>query len=277
MSVDPSSSRGLRPALFSLFAFFLVSSGCVEREPGHNEDWSVSIPGAILLDDAFPDLVVEITYAGERRPSAVALAALEETLRTHTAKGSITILSPRGIDSFPADVRSHDDAIRIHDEVRMLGRGTWPWNGSTFYMHILYLNGQLEEPGAGFYHGNGRITVMGDAIYTQIGPVLVADGPDTVLNERVERRILVHEVGHAFGLVNCGIPMVRPHEAGDSECHSDQTRSVLHETGWTPPDDSPSRSLADTLEVNWRLDAYDVEDLTAFKKTGRTFNGTAPN
>lgn len=275
LRLNQSSPRGLRPALFLLSLLTVSSSGCFGEPTYGQEGWGISYPGAILLDDAFNQLVVEFTYTGDRAPSALALSAFEKTLREQTMKDSITLLAPRRIDPVhPAD-RSHGEVRRIHDQVRQFGNGDWPWDDRTFFVHVLYLNGNITEGAAGAYHGAGRITIMTDHIFTQVASVGTRE-PRTSFEELGERRMLVHELGHAFGLVNCEIPMVRFHESVPHTCHSDQTRSVLNGTSWTPPGDDPHRSVKDTLEVNWHFDEYDLEDVASFKRTGRTFTGKAP-
>jgi hypothetical protein len=46
--------------------------------------------------------------------------------------------------------------------------------------------------------------------------------------ERLERSTLLHESGHAIGLVDNGLAMVRPHEDAQNKGHSSDARSVMY-------------------------------------------------
>ena len=79
------------------------------------------------------------------------------------------------------------------------------------------------------------------------------------LAQDVERTVLVHEFGHLFGLVDCGIPAVVERSDPDSACHSAASGSVMwagihHE--WTL-----EQVLRDGAAPIGRFDQHDWEDL----------------
>lgn len=121
-------------------------------------------------------------------------------------------------------------------------------------LHVVYLPGELEED------------VMGRAI-GRVAFVL-PDPPDTPDGRRVlprdefaERALLVHEVGHALGLVNNGVPMVTAREAEGG--HSTHPESVMY--GGTHVG-TVCEPVADNRCWPYRFDADDLADFEAFRE-----------
>lgn len=261
-----------------LFLFLLLFGGCIawpDHEPTSASLWTWSSEAAILSDDALTELVVEIDYAGTYEPSALALAALDETLHRYTEKHKITILPPTPVPAF-SGVHSVDDARQYHKQTRDHATAREPWIGNVYYLHILYLNGQMEDTArVGFYVEN-EITILSDLLTSIVGPY-VMELPGGIREDQMERKTLIHELGHAFGLVNCGVPMIRPHEDPNSPCHNTNPRSVMSGWNWTRPEEDPVQSAKEILEINWRFDADDEADLARFRSTAVTFVGERPS
>lgn len=134
-------------------------------------------------------------------------------------------------------------------------------------MHALFLDGEYQRDnvaglafaGSGFALFKGEIrekTCSNDA--------LVCDG---VREWKVTRSVAVHEAGHLFGLVNCPLPMVTPHEMtsdpnpetepNEGKCHSQNDDSVMF---WKV---ERSRGLDDLIgegDVPSTFDDKDIQD-----------------
>lgn len=254
--------------LLSLSIFLLA--GCADAQADRPPTRSWRYAAALLLDDAFPNLVVEIDYAGDYVPSNVALDALRVTLEQETQKHSIVILDPTPVAPFPGE-HSDKEARRYHAETRNHGTAQHPWEGDTYFLHILYLNGAMEDTRTlGTFHGTGEITLLSDLFVAALGPYF-GELPGDVRKDQVERKALIHELGHGFGLVGCGIPMLRNHVDPGSECHSSNPRSVMSYWNWTRPEDDAVRSVQETLEVPWQFDDDDRADMSSFRAWGTTF------
>ncbi len=267
--VRTTPGRGRHVAPLLLLSTVLMA-GCWDDSGtyGSNRWWSPA--AAILLDDALTDIVVEVDYSGDYKPSPLTLSALQYSLETYTAKQRVTILEPTPIPPF-AGVHSHDDVQSFHRQTRDFATQEQPWDGRTFHMHILYLNGNMEKPTLGYYVKNGEITILSDLLTSAIGP-MTGELPGRIREDQVERKTLIHELGHAFGLVNLEVPMVRDHEDPNNRGHSSNPRSVMSYWNWTTPQEDPRRSAEETIDVPWQFDEYDQEDLTAFRASARTFS-----
>lgn len=94
------------------------------------------------------------------------------------------------------------------------------------------------------------------------------EGSETAAPRAVlEAVVLVHEFGHALGLVGCGIPMQAPHADGASPCHSANVTSLMHArvariAAW------PAWST-DSAFGPFAWDAHDLADLEAFRDAAR--------
>jgi hypothetical protein len=141
-------------------------------------------------------------------------------------------------------------------------------------LRVFYLDGKLGNTtygeAAGSY-GQDEIDMYPD---TFRGRTVVSLGPAVIpyldANKRdliYENEVLLHEAGHAMGLVNNGIPMVHDHvDASETcRCHSSNSASIMHsgvdaiplEYTWLKSSDLPRRDF----------DSDDLADIKAFQDT----------
>lgn len=124
-------------------------------------------------------------------------------------------------------------------------------------MHVVYVKGGSDHDTSnskvlGVFFQNGRIAMFPDAIN---GGGLLGSPFGAA---EVERAVIVHEFGHAIGLVNLGIPMQRDHEDDEHEKHSSNPQSVMY---WKVETTLGLSTLTGTLPNDF--DADDRADLQA--------------
>lgn len=185
----------------------------------------------VLAAAPFTDLVVEIDHAPGRAPSRLAQDHLLAQLRAVTSKPAdrISIVLE---ESLPDEARTWtaDDLVALERQTRSTQHVA-----PVAVLHVLYPAGVFTAEDA------VGVTISGPVI----GPVVVfLDKMDEFrapipgvpalpvaypadARDQMERVTLLHEAGHAMGLVDNGLPMVRPHEDAQSEGHSDNPRSVM--------------------------------------------------
>lgn len=206
-------------------AIVILASGCVapQRGPPLTID---EIPRALLWQSPFPDLLVEVDYARDP-PSDLAFEALIEMLQETTLKENVSFLGP---SLLPEKFRSSrewslEDLYALQGETRDgAPRGAYG-NGTRALIHIVYLLGSIKElPNAVGLEMEGTAFVFGSTspLRNVTRTVLPETGPI------FERAILIHEIGHMFGLVDAGIPMVVPHADPESPHHSRSRESVMY-------------------------------------------------
>ena len=121
----------------------------------------------------------------------------------------------------------------VSDELELAGKGasgvwtfaelsaladqtfTQPQSGSTIRMHILFVDGQYENPDVlGIAWASQHLVLFKDVIQRHC-----SQDPVNLLGDQVciaaEQGVWLHEVGHLLGLVNNGLQMAQPHEDSD--------------------------------------------------------------
>ena len=151
--------------------------------------------------------IVEVDVVGNAAPPSGVLDFVKNRLQSVVTK-------PGGVEfrideTAPArgGAWSDNDILQYDDHTQDLDTG-----GKTVVLHLLVLDGNYETNGVlGVTYSRGGATgpiaIFSQSLRDGCGPVCL--GGVTVPFEAV----IVHEFGHAMGLVNNGIPMVHPHEA----------------------------------------------------------------
>lgn len=95
--------------------------------------------------------------------------------------------------------------------------------------------------------------------------VVLSVGGDAVSQRYVEQGTAVHELGHAVGLVNNGLPMVVAHEDGTHPKHSSNTSCVMF---WQVESKSDILSSLAGVILGNKLDLFGTESL----QDGRSYH-----
>lgn len=228
---------------------------------------------AMLTRVPYPNLVVEVDFVKGREPTALAINALIETLEAVTEKDRIFLLDfqelPESDPRFSQDANWTDStAYQVHEQYFDSGEAatTRYGSGPNATLHVLYLNGRgASSSGAesyGFQQYNA-IYIFADRIRDGT-PTENRDVPrvPNLAAERLERCILIHEAGHALGLVNHGAPMTHDRLSEDGR-HSTNKESVMylgiHGTyAFLDP-------VTGEESTPYRFDQHDLADLAAVR------------
>ncbi|HWG91246.1 MAG TPA: hypothetical protein VNZ52_10410 [Candidatus Thermoplasmatota archaeon] len=260
-------------AVAPLLGVFIILSGClsegtVDRQPRIPSTFE-TLQTALLLTDRFPNVTVEIDYVEGKAPGRESLENIRRALLEVAQKERVTLLEPAVIRDVVPDRARQWTVDEVHDLDRRtrdfpVAPGTYGLEG-TAYLHVLYLDGEGSvdgRPAAGL-EGDGWLALWPDTFnHTEddvVPPHQIYPYP-----ELRETKVLLHELGHAFGLVNCGIPMVTPREDPDSRCHSTSEESVMYvHTDWM--DSRLGRFTGKLAYPTW-FDDDDLEDIRAFQR-----------
>ena len=262
---------GGRLALALLLLALLA--GCVGPRQEDAPDYRRLQSEALLTRVPFPALVVEVDYAKGREPSPLALDALMATLAEVADKEEIVLLPPRQL---PDEPRFRGEAVWTTDEAYAVHAAFFDsgpvstvrfGQGRNATLHVLYLNGHDGGNGGdgayGFQHYNVAY-LFPDRI--RDGTPVASDAAPRFPNlaaDRIERAVLVHEVGHALGLVDRGAPMLHERLTEDG-AHSRYKGSVMY------PSLHGTFAVLDPLlgedSTPYRFDRYDLADLAAVRQ-----------
>lgn len=211
--------------------------------------------------------MVEIDYVEPHKPSDLAVEALRSTIKAVTEKRTVSFLS---LSIIPAQSGSYglSDLERIHNETFESGESGRFGNGTRAELHVLYLNGEdANRSSMGVLLTSGAIILFPETFEKNPGPVSVgAVGKAGGFSPKWERHVLIHEFGHAVGLVDCGVPSLKPHSDPTSKCHSSNPKSVMAVHGPRPSADPEAYARSLTEDPAWQFDEDDLADLAAYRK-----------
>lgn len=211
----------MRGPLPVALALALLAAGCVlgPREPArpYYEE--------LLAASPFTDLIIEIDHAPERAPSLLAQEHLVGELRNVTSKTRVSVLVEETLRDEPAKRWTPEALVALEAGTRSTAH-----DAPIAVLHVLYPAGEYERDGvAGVTVSGpllGPVTVFLDTIERVRAPLGNVPLPRQARDE-IERATLLHEAGHAMGLVNNGLPMVRDHEDDENPGHSTNSESVM--------------------------------------------------
>lgn len=211
-----------------------------------------------------PKLVVEIDFPSGAAPNAEAKALLKSTLAEVTGRDAsrIEFVEEGEIPSAPDKKYTINELIALENEHR--DRHT---SGDTAALYILYVAGGASDDSGdarvlGVTYRGTSIAIMKGNIQasTRSGPL----GLPTVDEKCIERSVLVHEFGHAAGLVNLGAPMVHPHEDAGHRGHSSSKDSVMYYAVENSVD-LFALFTGGCSDIPYRFDANDKADLAGLR------------
>lgn len=201
-----------------VLAWLALAAGCVDPEP------EVPYSAALVGGEPFSELIVEIDHAPDHEPSVAAREHLIQELRNVTSKSKVSIDLDASLAEDARRVWTSEELVELERTTR-----THEHAAPVAVLHVLYPPGSHEKSGI------VGITVSGADVATvvvfldRIGEFDPGAGVALPYpaSEEVEKATLLHEAGHAMGLVNNGLPMVRPHEDPQSPGHSANRDSVM--------------------------------------------------
>lgn len=219
-----------------MLALSIASGGCLTKVLGGGGP----APIDFVSSKTYTKMVVEVdTIQGMEPPSG--------TLDFAKARLDSVLSKPAGIEfrqdeTLPArggawsvkDIEQYDAA---HQGVRT--------GGGTAALHLLFVDGHSDADSSNArVLGSTLTSTSATGKVTRTGPIVIFTqsirDSCTLLSSSpcadatsMWRAVLVHELGHAIGLVNNGIPMVKPHEAAacngaPDQKHSTNTNSVMN-------------------------------------------------
>lgn len=253
----------------------VLTAGCFSATQPRDDPLLLTREAAILWSVPYPKLLVEVDYLPGSPPSTFALDNLAAVAKAQTLKREVRVLPPVEIADEGLRRKGEswtlEEIYRVHEATFSSGA---PWRlgqGDTAFLHVIYLDSLLE------YEYNGKSTAAvglssRNVIYVFRSDAVLDDGPlrevrdprsGTPMQQVRETGTLLHELGHAMGLVNNGIPMVRPHNDPEDPAHSRNPESIMS-GGWDIVSEFRMRAARGD-EPSLRFDDDDLADLEAFR------------
>lgn len=245
----------LRKAV-AVVALAVLASGCVDVLGAPS---GPTLPQALLWRSVASSIIVEVDAVAGMEPDVAALDLLRTTLAEVTGK-PVAVTGPSAI---PAQGGGYDvgDLLRIHRETAFFGSDRFV-DGGRAVLHVLYLDGRSEGDDAD-HRTLGRtlmeygVVAIFRTSYSSAHRIVDDEWVDATAE--MDQHVLLHEVGHALGLVGNGIPQVRDHADPSSPGHSRYAESVLYHH----PPMTPKQLVTGDVSVTFDMD--DLADLAAYR------------
>lgn len=166
-------------------------------------------------------------YTGDGLAGADLWGLFDDNLGALFAGTGVTVSRPDGLGEMQAlgDLGASDftvdDLLALDDAHRQTADG-----GGTRVLHAIWVDGYYND-------GERQTGVLGVSIgstgvIAMFKPVIASVGATDVVRRFGEQTTLIHEVGHAVGLVNNGVSMVDDHQDAANGAHCDNDRCVMY-------------------------------------------------
>src|SRR5581483_3189845 len=182
----------MRRALWILVLCFVI--GCCSYQSTENKQ-SRTPQRDLLSSETYKTLIIEVMYvASVASPTQADLDYLKTKLQKYCRKTNIVIAVDTPIPVSKVFTRFWDTAtLTMFENLCAVYQTT----GDTLVVRILYIPGVYASD----------IVVRGLAYGDRACCLFI-----TAMTQSHERAVLLHELGHIMGLVNCGTPNIRDHE-----------------------------------------------------------------
>lgn len=227
-----------------------------------------------VFDPAVPNVSIEIDYETGQSPYTGPIAGFGDTFDPTFANldrifsGTKTLTIPRTLGAMQDIGMVNDEQLTIADILAIAAAHRDQHDSAlTKTYYLVFVSGQYVDangPNPSILGvsigGTGVIAMFKDAIRS----TNVIGFPNVV--RYVEQSTIIHEVGHAIGLVHNGVPMVTAHEDTAHPAHCDNDKCVMY---WLNEGTSDATTFATTYLLTKNSILFDAHCLAdADAKTG---------
>lgn len=221
--------------LFALAACRPAGGDTDDTDANDTGDPEDPVEPAGLFSDAITTVVLEVDYAPGAQPYAGTQGtrrvwALFEANAEHLLGPGKTLVSPSDL----ADMEEiPDPGASSYDRDAIVALAAAHRDehaeGSTATFYALWLDGHYEDA-SGVRDGVIGVSLGGTSIVAMFAPVIARLGLTSLSRSSGEQAVLVHEFGHAVGLVNNGVPLTSAHHDAAHGAHCTNDACVMY---WT--------------------------------------------
>lgn len=217
-------------------------AGCFHSTPP-------SASNDLVSSTKYAKLFVEVDYVEGFKARAATIDLLKVRIQERLSKPGGTTVEETAFKSTKS-VYTNSDLRELETQHRQHQPG-----GDTMVLYVLVINGHHSEDTSngkvlGVQYGRASIAIFKESIDSSGGLFGINFGAADV-----EKAVLVHEFGHAVGLVNNGMPMVNNHEDAGHPKHSSNKNSVMY---WAVEN---TLGLPGLDNVPNQFDAEDIRDI----------------
>jgi hypothetical protein len=223
----------MRKTSFKIFFLILVScflASCTQTvsDPAGTQ----ALNAQTIFSDSITEFKVSVFYEAGAEPYTgiltltnttwdVTRVSYEQLFSTHTGR-TVSVPTTLGAMTALADQNKTSwTGIELLDLAKQIAPSLK--TGSTINMTVIFLNG--------LYNGSAStlgVQFTGFPYAFVFKDVVTGVGGGATAQRYIEQATVVHEIGHAVGLVNSGVPMVVAHEDSAHPHHSTNSNCVMY-------------------------------------------------
>lgn len=219
-----------KKGLWLVVVLMLSLAGCKKDDDNGGDDFSVDI-----FYKTMETLTVEVAYEPDAQPYLNEMGSnlwliTEENMEALFANRPqpIDVLVPASynqMQQIPDQSGTGFTISRILSIAEAYRQGdNTATDGNIF---VLFLDGYYEEDGQQNTNVLG-VNIVGTTVTAIFKPVVVGAAFFDTQRKFIEQTVIVHELGHALGLVNNGVPLTSEHHDEPNGAHCTNTDCVMY-------------------------------------------------
>jgi len=248
--------------LLALLAAASAASGCLAAVGAAT---GPTLPQALLWPAYSRTILLEVDAVPGHGPEPGALDVVRDRLADATGK-EVVVAGPAPMPAQGGGYHERD-LLRIHRAQAFFGEEAGFLVQGRVVLHVLYLDGHMAgDDGGHLTLGRSLLDVGAIAVFrdTYRGAYRLRNDTAVPAAGEMDVHVLLHEVGHALGLVNNGVPQLHDHVDPAWPGHSKYPESVMYHH----PPMTPSGLV--TGPVSTTFDVDDLADLAAYRARGQS-------
>ncbi|RKR12461.1 hypothetical protein CLV91_2592 [Maribacter vaceletii] len=230
----------------------------------------------ILSNENFDELIIEVAYVKDFKPTDATIDNLTLFLKEHSFKQTIEVVY-KELSSPNEETLTLEEINELEQENRTVYN-----DGKTLAFYIYFADAPSDEDDE-----EEDLVTLG-AVYRNTSMVIyektikkLSARSFVITTEDIETATLNHEFGHLFGLVNLGFEdepesplktkMVNPHEDPEAQSHCTTDGCLMRaELSFQQTNKSAKNNSTNNLQASCRLDGISVLKMLESGKTSKS-------
>lgn len=238
--------------------YLLLLSLLLTLSCGNDKTKSSNVKQSVSSIFAAKELAIKVYYEEGAEPYTEGIGVFKiwnltrVNLTALFSGRSTTINVPEDLSQMTKMTASNKTVWSIDNVLELSRKYTSTNTNGTINFHIYFVNGYASDGNniIGFHINNTKVMVIFKDVIKGTG-----SGSTDIVPRYVEQSTIIHEMGHALGLVNNGVPLTSSHHDHANGAHCTNPKCVMY-----------YMNEGTTSMVNYVKSIIDSKDLTMFEQ-----------